>query len=184
MASKEAQSKKTVKKTFFEFTAPLTSTPIHLYGSSAEEFIGRTVKIDLTKNLRGKNLELKLRLKVNDGKLLGIPESLELGIAYIRRVMRKGTDYVEDSFVAECRDVSVRVKPFLLTRKRVSREILKRLREETKKNLESHLKTRNAEEIFSEIITNKLQKQLSIKLKKIYPLALCEIRVFERVNKK
>ena len=32
---------------------------------------------------------------------------------------------------------------------------------------------------FNEIITNKIQKELSLKIKKIYPLALCEIRRFE-----
>ena len=31
-------------------------------------------------------------------------------------------------------------------------------------------------------MANKIQKQLALKLKKIYPLALCEIRVFEVVG--
>ena len=98
--------------------------------------------------------------------------------------MRKGTDYAEDSFEAECHDHTTIIKTLLITRRRVSRSVLKALREEARKFILSYVKTRKAEELFSEIMTNKLQKQLSLKLKKIYPLALCEIRVFKIVKKK
>ena len=33
--------------------------------------------------------------------------------------------------------------------------------------------------MFEEILRNKIQKELSLKLKKIYPLSLCEIRVLK-----
>src|SRR3989338_4629406 len=171
--------KKTTKKIFFEVDAPITATKIHLLSASPEELNGKTIKLDLTKNLRGKSLELKLRIKNNDGKLTAHPELLSLAVSYIRRVMRNGADYCEDSFRAETKDHTVTIKPLMLTRKRVSREILKTLRENAKKFLTGHLKTRSSYEIFSEIVTNKLQKDLSLKLKKTYPLALCEIRMFE-----
>lgn len=180
----KVKTKKGAKKTFYEVAAPITATKIHLYGPSPEALDGRTVKLDLTKTLRGKSLELKLRVKNDKEKLKAEPESVELSISYIRRVMRKGTDYCEDSFEAETRDKIVRIKPFLVARKRVSRSVLNALREAAKKHLVSYLKTRNAEELFSEIITNKLQKQLSLKLKKVYPLALCEIRVFKVIKEK
>jgi len=181
MAKKQVKTKvkKQVKKSFFEVSAPLISQKIHLYGPSPEALEGNRVKIDLTKSLRGKSLELKLKIKNNDGALVGIPESLELVVSYIRRVMRKGTDYVEDSFETECKDALVRVKPLLITRKRVSRAVLNAIRELAKKHLISHLKTRDASELFSDIMANKLQKSLSLKIKKVYPLALCEIRVFK-----
>jgi len=177
-----AKSKKSAKKSFFEVTAPLTSTKIQLYSASAEELVGKTIKIDLTKNLRGKSLELKLRVKAVGDSLVGIPESVELMNSYIRRVMRKGTDYCEDSFEAKTRDSIVRIKPLLIARRRVSRAVLKALREAAKKNLTAHVKTRTSDEIFSEIVSNKLQKQLSLQLKKVYPLALCEIRVFKVIK--
>jgi ribosomal protein S3AE len=182
LMKQKAKSKKGVKKTFFEVSAPITSTKIQLYTTSAEDLDGKTIKLDLTKILRGKSLELKLRIKTSEGKIQADPESIELMNAYIRRVMRKGTDYCEDSFETECRDYIVRVKPLLIARKRVSRAILKALRDSAKKTLEAHIKTRSAKEIFQEITTNKLQKQLSLKLKKIYPLALCEIRMFKIIK--
>ena len=94
-------------------------------------------------------------------------------------MMRRGSDYVEDSFEVECKDAKAVVKPFMITRNRVSRAVRNALRIETKKYLEGYSKTRSAKEFFTEITTNKIQRDLSFKLKKIYPLALCEIRMFK-----
>ncbi len=178
------KSKKLSKKSFYLVEAPLTSAKISLYGSSAEEFDGRIVKIDLTKSLRGKSLELKMKVKNDDGKLTAEPISLNLVSSYVRRNMRTGIDYVEDSFAAECRDITARVKPFLITRKKVSRAVRKVLRDEARKYIQGHVKIRDRKEVFSDIMTNKLQRGLSLKLKKVYPLALCEIRGFEVVGVK
>jgi len=174
--------KKNVKKKFYDVEVPLISTKVGLYAASEEELDGRSVKIDLTRSLRGKSLELKFKINFVDGKLKGMPISARLIQGYIRKVMRRGTDYVEDSFDGNTRDKEVRIKPFLITRKRVSRTVRNVLRENAKKFLQGHLKTRTAEEIFEEILTNKIQKEMASKLKKVYPLAMCEVRVFEVVG--
>lgn len=176
------KSKKNIKKSFYQVEAPITSTKISLYSTSAEDLNNKTVKVDLTKSLRGKNLVLKLRVKENSGKLTATPESLELLNSYIRKAMRRGTDYIEDSIQTDCKDFIIKIKPFMITRRRVSRTILKILRETANKNIKIYAKSRTAEELISDIITNKLQKQLMPKLKKVYPLALCEIRMFNIVG--
>jgi ribosomal protein S3AE len=175
---------KSIRKKFFGVKMPLTTSQVHLWGKSPEDMQGSIIKLDLTKNLRGKSLELRARVTNNNGVLEGKPLSLQLMGAYIRRATRKGTDYVEDSFETDCRDAKVRIKPFLITRKHVSRSVRNALREMTRKHLESYLKVRTMEEIFSEIMSNKIQKELSFKLKKIYPLALCEIRMIELISVK
>lgn len=185
MAQQVTQAKKGTKKYFFDVSAPLTATKISLLATAPEELHGKTVRLDLTKSLKGKSLELKLRIQADPEdatKLVAEPEAIELAGAYIRKVIRRGTDYVEDSFETESRDALVRIKPFLITRRRVSRAVLRALRNETKDFLASYVKTRTAREMFTEIMTNKIQKQLAAKLKKIYPLALCEIRIFELVK--
>jgi ribosomal protein S3AE len=174
-----AKSKKNLKRSFYEVTSPTTSTKIQLYSTSKESLIGQTIKLDLTRNLRGKSLILKLKIKKSKDNLTAIPISLELAGSYIRRMIRKGTDYVEDSFHANSKDSSLVIKPFLITRNKVSRGVRKTLRKTAKKHLESHLKIRSTSDLLTEIMTNKLQKELSLKLKKIYPLALCEIRAFQ-----
>lgn len=175
---------KGTKKRFFEVKMPLTATKVHVYGATPEELEGRVIRIDMTRNLRGKNLEMKARIKNNQGVLEGVPLSLEVVQSYIRRAVRKGTDYIEDSFVAECKDAKLRIKPFMIARKRISRAVRNALRQGAKKSLEAHIRVRTLEEIFSEVTANKIQKEISLKLKKIYPLALCEIRVIEIVPEK
>ena len=178
------KSKKNVKKGFFEVSVPLTSTKISLYGESLEQLNGKVIRLDLTRSLKGKSLELKYKVSLDKDKLVGVPVSLSLFQSYIRRMMRKGVDYVEDSFVAECQDGKALVKVFLITRNRVSRAVRNALRNEAKKSLLVHLKSRTTGEVFSEITANKIQKEMSLKLKKIYPLALSEIRHFEALKEK
>ena len=72
MASRKppkAKRKKGARKKFFEVIIPLVNTKIHLYGYSPEDLEGNTVKLDLTKSLRGKNLELKAKVKLSGDKL-------------------------------------------------------------------------------------------------------------------
>lgn len=177
--AEQRKTQRAQKKIFFEVKAPLTASKIYLYGASAEELNGRAVKLDLTRSLRGKSLELGLKIKLVDGSLVAEPVGVELVGSYIRRMMRKGADYVEDSFKAECRDAEVVIKPFMITRNKVSRAIRKELRNQARKFLEGYIKNRSTNEVFGEIMANKIQKELSLKLKKVYPLALCEIRIFE-----
>ena len=94
-------------------------------------------------------------------------------------MLHTGIDYVEDSFTAETSESKVIIKPFLITRKKVSRAVRKTLRNSAKNWIMDYVKTKNDEEAFQEILSNQFQKLLGIRLKKIYPLAICEIRMFE-----
>jgi len=179
-----ATAKKGAKKVFFEVTAPFTSAKLHVFGSSIDEVVGRTITLDLTRSLRGKSFVLILKLAKEGDKLVGKPVSLTLAGSFIRRSMRSGTDYLEDSFIAETKEGKVRIKPFMIARNRVSRAILGELRAAARKTLEEAVRIKTPTELFSDLMTNKLQKELSLKLKKIYPLAFCEIRAFELVTEK
>lgn len=179
MVTKVKQKSKGAKKSFYEVEAPMTAVKISLYGSSAEEFDGKVVTLDLTKSLRGKSLELRMKVKHDNGKLKAEPVSAKLTGSYIRANMRRGTDYVEDSFIVNCKDSIVSVKPFLIARRSVSRAVRRALREDTRKFLEGYSKIRTIKDLFSEIMANKIQRGMASRLKKIYPLAFCEIRTFE-----
>jgi ribosomal protein S3AE len=177
-----ATAKKGVRKGFFEVSAPITSAKLHVYGTDLDEFDGKTIKLDMTRSLRGKSFEVTLNLKKEGDKLIGSPTKMALAGSFIRRSMRKGTDYVEDSFSTDSKDGTVIVKPFMITRNRVSRTVRASLRDTAREFLQGYVRIRNLQEIFSDMMTNKLQKELSFKLKKIYPLAFCEIRVLESVK--
>jgi len=181
---KQTKANKGLRKKFFEVETKITGARIEVYAFTPEEVDGQVVKLDLSRSLRGKNLDLKLKVNLNGDKLVASPIKATLLATYIRKMMRRGVDYVEDSFEVECRDKKVRIKPFLITRKRVSRAVRNALNVAAKKYLEGYVKVRTAEEIFSEIMANKIQKEMSLKLKKIYPLSMSEIRMFEVVGEK
>lgn len=170
---------KILKKKFFEIDLPLINEKYEALGSSIAELDNRTVKMDITRKLRGKSVNLDFRIKLMDGKAVGFPKKLTLMPFFIRHMIHTGTDYVEDSIEAETKDNKVIIKPFMITRRRVSRAVRKTLRNSAKNWLVDYLKTKTSEEVFAEILSNQLQKPLSLKLKKTYPLAICEIRIFD-----
>lgn len=169
---------KAVKKGFFEVSAPFTSAKISLYATSPEELNGKVVSLDLTRSLRGKSFLMSVRIKAEGEKLIGEPVALELAESFIRRMMRTGTDYVEDSFESECKDGKARMKMFMITRNKVSRAVRNDLRKTGREFLQGYVHMRNVKELFNELMMNKIQRELSFKLKKIYPLALCEVKSF------
>jgi len=167
------------KKKFFEVEIPLTNSSAELLAYNIQELANKTIKLDLTRQLRGKSIEVVFQVQIENNKAIAEPRRLTLLSFFIRRMLRKSISYAEDSFSAECKDAFLKVKPFLITRKVVSRRVRKALREEAINWLIDYIKNKSYNGVFSEIIGNRLQKLLSLKLKKIYPLALCEIRILK-----
>lgn len=170
---------KILKKKFFEVDIPLIEEKYEAHNTLLENLNNRIVKIDATRKLRGKNVDLIFQIKVKDNKAVAYPKKLILLPYFIKHMLHTGIDYVEDSFNAETLESKVLIKPFLITRKKVSRAVRKTLRNSAKNWIVDYLKTKKDEEVFQEILSNQFQKPLSIRLKKIYPLAICEIRIFE-----
>lgn len=166
-----------VAKKITEIKIPLLNETVEVEGS-AEQINSRIIKIDLTRMLKGKSIEAVFVINATDMK--AHPKKLTLLGFYIRRLMRKGTNYVEDSFMCKSKDFTLKVKPFLITRRKVSRGIRKSLREKAREFIINFCEDKTTDEIFFDIISAKLQKELASKLKKIYPLAVCEIRVIEK----
>ena len=169
------------RKKFQEVDVPLIRGKIELIGETKEEIVGKTIKLDLTRQLKGKSVEVTVKVakdKETD-KLIAHPTKMKLMGYFIRRMIRKKISYVEESLQMPSQESMLIVKPFLITRKRVSRAVRSALRNRTKNWLEDYISQMTDKEVFDEVLSNKLQKSLSLVLKKTYPLSLCEIRVLE-----
>ncbi len=169
----------TRRRKFIEVEIPSTRTKFELLGESPEELKDRTIKLDLTRDLRGKSMEAVFKIFIEDKKPVAHPVKIKLMPYFIRRMIRKKISYVEDSFEAPSQNSMLLVKPFMITRKRVSRAVRKAIRNRAKNWLEDYISQKTDKEIFSEVITNKMQRPMSLHLKKTYPLSLCEIRILE-----
>ena len=171
------------KKKFFDVNIPLIGKTTHLLAFELKELEGRIVTYDLTRLLRGKSAIINTQVTIEGEEAIARPTQMKLMSYYIKRLVRKGTNYVEDSFSTDCKNAQIRLKPFLVTRRKVSRKVRKALREEMKKELITYVKNKTANDIFDDLIKNRIQKPISLKLKKIYPLSVCEIRVI-KIEKK
>lgn len=172
-----AQAKK--KKRFYDVEMPIINKQTQILAYELPELDGRFIKYDLTRILRGKSILMQFKVSIHDNKAIALPRGILLMPYFLRRMIRKGTDYVEDSFIAESRDAVVKIKPFLITRRKVSKRVRRGLREKAKEEIKRYLKDKLSERVFEEILKNKMQKELSMILKKIYPLSLCEIKSME-----
>jgi len=167
------------KKKFFDVEIPVIAKQTQMQAYELGELEGRFLKYDLTRMLKGKSIMLTLKVNIQGESAIASPKKIMLLPYFLRRMVRKGTNYVEDSFLAECKDSKVIIKPFLVTRRKVSRAVRTALRKRAKEELVNYVKDKTAEELFDETLKSQIQRPLSQKLKKIYPLSLCEIRVLE-----
>lgn len=163
------------KKKFFEIEVPFLKKEIEIYGKD-KNFNGKHIKLDLTNLLKGKGMEINFLIQEENGKISVMPKKAYLHGFYIRRMLRSGTNYAEDSFLTKCKDYQIRIKPFLITRKKVSREVLKALREKAREKIIEYVKDKTFEANIKDIMEGKLQKEIIPILKKIYPLGLFEIK--------
>jgi ribosomal protein S3AE len=167
-----------IKKKFIDVEIPAIETTIGVLGTP-EELDKKTIKLDLSRKMKGKGIEIVFKIQNNDGKLIAFPKKIQLIKSYIQRMMRKRTSYVEDSFITSCKDIRIIIKPLLITRKKVSRAVRRNLRNTAKEFLIKYLSEKNYLEICDEILAGELQRTLLPKLKKVYPLSFSDIRIFE-----
>ncbi|MBI2043007.1 hypothetical protein HYT25_01315 [Candidatus Pacearchaeota archaeon] len=167
------------KKRFFDVEIPIIKKETQLQAFEIPELEGRLITYDLTRFLKGKSAIFQLMIKTKGDEIIAIPRQIKVLPYFLKRMIRKGTNYVEDSFSTECKDSVLRIKPFFVTRRKVSRKIRNALRKKAKEELTNYAKERKSEEIFEDVVRGDIQKYLSSNLKKIYPLSLCEIRILK-----
>jgi ribosomal protein S3AE len=166
------------KKKFIQVKVPLISSSLRVLGTP-QQIQNKTIKLDMTRKLRGKGFYITFRILSFEDSLIAVPSRFELLKSYVRKMMRKRTDYVEDSFKAQCKDANITIKPFLITRKKVSRAVRKNLRNTAKEFIIEYIKDKEFNDLCNELKTSVFQKEMLPKLKKVYPLSFCDIRVFE-----
>jgi len=165
-----------LKKKYFDVKIEIFNTLIPLLSFKKEELINKTITFDLTRILRGKSCEAKFLVKEKNDELIGEIYAIRMPSFYVTRLIGRGSSIVEDSFVLKIKDASLRIKPFLITRRKVHRSVRKALRNKAREFIKKTIENKARTEVFQDIIASNLQKMLSKKLKKVYPIAVCEIR--------
>ncbi|MDP4012748.1 MAG: hypothetical protein Q8R00_04045 [Candidatus Nanoarchaeia archaeon] len=148
--------------------------------------VGKVLNINLM-NLTGdpKKQSFNARFKVTgseEGKAVADFIGYQMGTSQIKRLVRKATNKIEDSFDVETKDkVKLKIKPLLLTRNLAHNSVLTSLRKQTREFVANRFKETDYSSIVSEIISGKLQKDIKLTLKKTYPINIVEIKTLKKL---
>ncbi len=138
------------KKRFFDVEIPIIGKTTQLQAYEIKELEGKLMRYDLTRVLKGKSMLLQLKVEVKGDKAIAIPRGVKLMPYFLKRMIRKGTNYIEDSFSTKCKDAQIRIKPFLISRRKISRRVRKALREKAREELIAYVKDKPTQTIFDD----------------------------------
>ncbi len=173
-----------VKKRWVSIVAPkLFNEQIigESYLAEPDSAIGRTVQVSmmaLTGEPQKQSLNLKFKIINRVGEKL-ITELVEYQIspAAVRRMGRRGKARVEESMRVVTSDGKVlRVKPFLIARGSPKGAVMANVRKTIRQRLPMLVAKVTLEGFFDEILSYRMQRTLADSVRKIYPIALSEIR--------
>ena len=149
--------------------------------------IGRCLSVslaDLIGDIKRQNIYVRFRITDFTGtKLYAIPVGYEISPTVIKRMVRRRTRKIDDSFIVETLDKKkFRIKPFILTKGKVNNSVASAIRLTSREKLADAIKNLNSENLFEAIVGHKLQSTLYKELSKIYPLKYFEIRKLELIS--
>lgn len=183
MASKNISTKRR-KKAWYGLYAPESLNnaflgETHVYGP--QDMIGKTIKQNLSMvigDMKKQNIITSFQVKeVKDNKGLTELTGYSLGAAYLKRLVRRRRDKVEDSFVTKTKDgKTVRIKTLAMTNFRTYASANSAIRLSLRAKIKKALKEMSFEEFVNNLIKIKLQKEWKTSLNKIYPIKFLEVR--------
>jgi len=97
--------------------------------------------------------------------------------SYTRRITKKGTSKIEDSFIVKTSDGHmVRIKPLVITRFKAHRSQRAEIRKTYRKYLEEKVSSLKYYELIEKVINYDLQNEIKPTLNKIFPVSNVEIK--------
>ncbi|MBS1267276.1 MAG: 30S ribosomal protein S3Ae [Candidatus Woesearchaeota archaeon] len=151
------------------------------------ELIGRYVDTNLrnvTGNIKLQNINVKLRItSVKDRTAQSEIVSYTFLHTALKRFVKRRIDRIDESFIVVTKDnIKIRIKPLLLTRFNAKKSAKRGLRAGLKKQLTDRVKKLSYNDFVRIILYNRLQKEISKKLNKIYPVRFLLLREFHLVE--
>jgi small subunit ribosomal protein S3Ae len=181
------------KKVWVDIYAPVEifnenkigETPV--YKDNVENVIGRSIDLNLAfvlNNFKYQNYKVIFQInKVSGLKAYTEVKEIMLYSSYIRRITRKGTSKIEDSFIVKTSDgYEVRIKPLVITRFKAHRSQKTEIRKTYRKYLEEKASSLKYYELIEKVINYDLQNEIKPTLNKIFPVSNVEIRRITKIS--
>lgn len=176
--------KKKKKKHWYEIDAGKQFNDKKLGESRAynsQDLLGKVLRVNLmslTNEPKSQYITLYFKVKnvTNNGCSAEIID-YKINNAHIKRLTRKTSNKLEDSFLVKSKDgVSFKIKPLILTKYKSNKSALTALRLKAREFVTDFFSRTDSSQVFSSIIYNKLQMELKKNIRKIFPVAICEVK--------
>lgn len=182
--AKPIQTVKKRKKVWYQIVAPSIMNNEFLGETNVydkDQIPGKSLKLNLstvTNNMKKQNMDVSFKITtVVDNKAITTITGTALTNSFLKRLVRRGRDKIDDSFTVRTKDQKVlRIKPFITTMNRTSKSVNSKIRMEARKLIAAQVKNKGYEEFFNDIINLRIQKEIKDTLGKIYPLKSFDIR--------
>ena len=155
--------------------------------SDPKSLIGRTIKfslMNLTREIKHQNIKIIFSINsVNENNALTEVVGYELVPSFIKRITRTGREKIDDVNTYETKNnIKLVLKLLIMTKSKTKRSILSNLRHKSKEFLTAKIQKQDYSELITSLITYTLQKELKSTLSKIYPVAVCDVRVLKKIK--
>lgn len=188
--AKTATASAVKKKRWYELIAPRLFNEQVLgetFGAEPQSIVGRNTTLNLmnlTRDIKKQNTNVTFRIREVQGQKAHTDlVALYIIPTTIKRLVRKGKEKIEDSFLATTKDKRiVRIKPLIICRSTTARSVSTDIREASQKMTHEILKQIDYYQFIKDIITQKFQRALRQQMNKIYPIKIVDIRMIRLVK--
>lgn len=192
MAKKVTKKKAVLKKSWKQIIAPpLFNSKVigETYIADLEKSIGKKLTVSMmqvTGIPKQQNISVTLSMdSIKDDKIKTSIVGLKMSQHAVKRFMLKKREKIDESFLAKTKDgKKIRVKAVAVTKARTKGSVIAALHNALKANTIAIIAKTNYEELYNEILAKTIQKKISMSLKKIYPITVCELRWISLIPQK
>jgi small subunit ribosomal protein S3Ae len=183
MATKNVTAKKK-KKAWYGLYAPESLNGVFLGETQVyapDEMIGKSLSMNLamiTGDMKKQNVIASFIVnEVKDNKGMAKLIGYSLSAAYIKRLVRRKRDKIDDSFLAKSKDGTIlRIKTVVMTNSKTHESATSAIRLSLRAKIKKALTEVDFNEFVNSLINLRLQKDWKNSLGKIYPLKFLEVR--------
>lgn len=183
-AKKKVSRIRAHKKVWYKVIAPKVFGQKELgetYLTAPHVAVGRTLKVnlkDLTGNIKDQNSYAVFRIvKVNGTQLQSVSIGYELMPSYVKKMVRKNADRLDDYFVCMTQDgKKVVIKTLMITHGKTHRSVQAELRKQLAASLQEETSKGEFDFFISNVTSYRVQSGLKKRLNKVYPLKEVALR--------
>ncbi len=188
---KKGPKKSAAKKRWVPILAPkmfnsMTIGDTHIY--DPREGIGKELSVNLmtlTRNPKSQGTNVSFVVTgQHEGKLLTGFTGLRIMPSVVRRMVRRGKDKIDDSFICLTSDgKKIRLKPIIITRTKAKGSVLTAMRKELRKHIVKEAGKSSYDKLSEDIVAGRFQRGIYEVLSQLAPVVKCEIRWLKLLTK-